>query len=97
MPARLWACFRGGVSSFLLNGGSFTPIDVPGSSGTNAFGINNAGQIVGSFTDVITVRGLGFLATPQPTVIPEPSTWLLLSTGLVGLLGYGWRRRPRAA
>lgn len=25
--------------------------------------------------------------------VPEPSTWLLLATGLVGLLGYGWRRR----
>lgn len=26
-------------------------------------------------------------------VTPEPGTWLLLSTGLVGLLGYGWRRK----
>ncbi|MGE3541583.1 MAG: DUF3455 domain-containing protein [Candidatus Tectimicrobiota bacterium] len=24
---------------------------------------------------------------------PEPGTWLLLGSGLVGLLGYGWRRR----
>jgi hypothetical protein len=25
--------------------------------------------------------------------VPEPGTWLLMVTGLVGLLGYGWRRR----
>jgi hypothetical protein len=28
--------------------------------------------------------------------VPEPSTWLLLSTGLLGLLGYGWRQRHAA-
>ena len=26
---------------------------------------------------------------------PEPSTMLLMATGLVGLLGYGWRRKQR--
>ena len=25
--------------------------------------------------------------------VPEPSAWLLLTIGLVGLLGYGWQRR----
>jgi hypothetical protein len=25
--------------------------------------------------------------------VPEPGTWLLMGTGLLGLLGYGWRRR----
>jgi hypothetical protein len=28
--------------------------------------------------------------------VPEPSTYLLFATGLLGLLGYGWRYRPRA-
>jgi len=37
---------------FLLVNGTFHPIQVPGSNGnTRPFGINNAGQIVGSFSD----------------------------------------------
>jgi PEP-CTERM motif len=40
-----------------------------------------------------------FIARPDGTraAVPEPSTWLLLVTGCVGLLGYGWRHRQRAA
>ena len=30
---------------------------------------------------------------PPTTQTPEPSTWLLLVTGTVCLLGYGWSRR----
>ena len=40
--------------------GSFTTIDVPGAIGTSASGINDAGQIVGSFTDNAGF-GYGFL------------------------------------
>jgi hypothetical protein len=28
-----------------------------------------------------------------PVGAPEPATWLLLTTGLTGILGYGWRRK----
>jgi len=31
------------------------------------------------------------------TPIPEPSTFFLLGIGLVGILGYGWRRRKQVA
>jgi hypothetical protein len=34
---------------FLLSGGSYTTLNVPSSMWTEAFGINNAGQVVGSY------------------------------------------------
>jgi hypothetical protein len=34
---------------------------------------------------------------PSATGVPEPSTLTLLGLGSLGLLGYGWRRRNRAA
>jgi probable HAF family extracellular repeat protein len=43
---------------YLLSGGTYTTIDVPGSSFTAAYGINNAGQIVGQFN---TDRAHGYL------------------------------------
>jgi hypothetical protein len=73
---------------FLKDGASFTTIDVPGANFTRAFGINDAGQIVGDFGDA-TGFDHGFVATP---VVPEPVTWLLFGSGLVGLVW--WRRRP---
>jgi len=80
----------GTLHGFVATGGDFTSIDVPGSSFTIAYGINEAGQIVGFYGDN-TGTPHGFLATPQAA--PEPSTWALLGIGLIGLVGYGWRRK----
>jgi uncharacterized membrane protein len=56
--------------SDLLNRATFTAIDVPGSTGTGAFGINSAGQIVGKY---FTADGLthGFLAQPMRKGKPQ--------------------------
>jgi probable HAF family extracellular repeat protein len=40
-----------GCHGFLLDEGAFTPIDVPGTAGTQAGAINRRGQIVGFFID----------------------------------------------
>src|SRR3954447_13134218 len=42
---------------------SFTQIDVPGAFSTQAFGINDAGQIVGTFSDSTGTGQHGFLDT----------------------------------
>jgi probable HAF family extracellular repeat protein len=49
---------------FLLSRGTFTTIDVPNGNFTNAFGINERGQIVGRYVDA-SGNVHGFLATPR--------------------------------
>jgi probable HAF family extracellular repeat protein len=46
--------------SFLLSGGVLTPLSVPGSTSTEAYGINDAEQILGTYYDANNVRH-GFL------------------------------------
>jgi len=45
------------VQGFLYDGRTFSTIDVPGASYTEATGINDAGQIVGFFVDSKGVHG----------------------------------------
>ena len=59
----------------------------------DATGINDAGQIVGEGANSLG-QNHAFLLTP---VVPEPSTFVLLAAGAVGLLGYAWRRRKQTA
>ena len=35
------------------------------------------------------------LISTVPEPVPEPSTWMLMGTGIIGVLGYGWRKRQR--
>lgn len=74
-----------------INTHSFLEIPVPGANNVQAFGINEAGQVV--LTTDITGGGNNFLWSPDATV-PEPSTWAL---ALVGLFAVGVARRLRHA
>jgi hypothetical protein len=52
---------------YLFSGGSYTTLNLPGSSRTLASGINisNSGEIVGSYR--ADERNFGFLAIPEPS------------------------------
>jgi len=40
------------MHGFLLNQGTFTALNFPGATATQAFGLNNQGRVVGSYPDV---------------------------------------------
>ena len=56
--------------SYLMSGGTFTMVDFPGSTGTGAFGLNSAGQIVGKYFDANGATH-GFLAEPVQKQKPQ--------------------------
>ena len=81
---------------------SFTPIDVPGARFTDAFGINDAGQIVGGFSDStvnFTASSTPAAASPKSTCRAHPVRRLMASTtrgrSSVVLQQHGWPRLPR--
>lgn len=68
------------------NDGSYDIIQVPGGRSTNIYGINDSGEIVGSFRDPNGTYA--FIGTP----VPEPSSITLLLIG-IGLIALTSRRR----
>ena len=74
-----------GVSrSYLINGGTFTPFDVPGSIATSAWDMNPLGEVVGAYRDA-TTKVHGFLMTAGqffPIDYPEPGVKATQAIGL---------------
>jgi probable HAF family extracellular repeat protein len=67
----------------VLSEETFTPIDVPGSAGTGALGINKKGEIVGFYTDASTGQSRGFvLSKGSFTPIDVPGSTSTLAFGI---------------
>lgn len=71
------------------------PLTLP-STPLNTVVETGALQDVGGYTsdDGTSVR---FAVQSDVETVPEPSTWLMMATGILGLLGHGWRQRKKAA
>ena len=103
-----YADSSGNVGGYLYTNGHFTAIDDPNASpamgGTDPLGVNDLGQIAGWYYDaqgdlqafLATPNLSSFAATasaPLADAVPEPSTWVMMLTGLMGLGFLGLRRR----
>jgi probable HAF family extracellular repeat protein len=72
-----------GEHGFLDTGGSFTQLDVPGATDTIASGINDAGQVVGTFIN--STGEHGFLDTGGSfTQFDVPSADITVASGING-------------
>ena len=80
------------VLGFTYLNGVYTSYSIPGTTMTELFAINNAGQVVGYERDLNGVSH-AFVATAS-TAVPEPATLAIAGSGLIGLIGL---RRKRNA
>ena len=87
-----------------LNAGAITPTPLPPNGGNWATPFSmiiNSGFVAGVNTLEITLTGNGqtdgLLLDGRVNVVPEPSTYALMATGLVGLVGVARRRRNVSA
>lgn len=74
---------------FLYDGTNFSTLNLPWDPGSVLItGINDSGQIVGRYGDASGEHG--FIGTPLPASVPEPSTISLVAIGLGWMV---WRLR----
>jgi hypothetical protein len=74
---------------FLWSGGTYTTLDVTGSTGTFTQGINNKDQVVGGYAK----GGVDYSVEAAPT--PEPGTLVSTASAFCLIVAWSWRRRRR--
>ena len=74
------------VLGFTYLNGVYTSYSVPGATRTELNAINDSGEVAGYEGDALDNRH-GFVAFAT-TSVPEPATFLLFGTGLIGLMAF---------
>lgn len=83
------------VHGFVQSGGTGSTVDFPGiPAATFAQGLNDQGQVTGYYIDV-DGGSHGFVDTLSSTAVSEPSSLLLVGSGLLAMTAL--RRRGRGA
>jgi len=68
---------------FLNSGGTFTALDYPGALNTNPLGVNNHGQVVGTFFDALLGQEQGFLYEAGAfSQLSYPGAWSTFAEGI---------------
>ena len=79
------------LRGFANNGGTFSNVDFPGASETQAIGVNDAGQIVGDYFDAASVEhgfvssGGTFTAIDFPGAIGTSAAGINAAGDIVGV------------
>jgi hypothetical protein len=63
---------------FLLQGGVFTTLDFPGATTTSAWGINNAGEVVGEYSTGVGIHGFTYQSGTYTDVTVSGATYTQL-------------------